>query len=92
MAEALFELPIAEDTWQGPLTSVFGQHLVLLTRKQAARIPELEEVQNQIATELQRLRESDHKQAVIDTMIADFEVIIDPNLEGKISNSVKQTL
>jgi len=90
MAVELFELPVAEETWQGPLISAFGRHLVLLTRKQAARIPELDEVRNQIATELQRQRESDRKQAVIDTMIADFEVIIDPSLEEKINSRLKQ--
>jgi hypothetical protein len=90
MASQLFDLSVEKETWQGPLTSAFGQHLVLLTRKQAARIPALEEVRSQIATEVQRQRETDRKKAVIDTMISEFEVKIDPSLETKIESRVKK--
>lgn len=90
MAVQLFDLSVEQQVWQGPLTSAFGEHLVLLTRKRVARIPELDEVRNQIATELQRQRETERKKAVIDTMISEFEVKIDPVLEAKIESHLKK--
>jgi hypothetical protein len=90
MASQLFDLAVEQQAWQGPLSSAFGEHLVLLTRKQVARIPGLDEVRNQIATELQRQRETERKKAVIETMISEFEVKIDPVLEAKIQSRLKK--
>ena len=55
---------------------------MLLTRAEAARIPALEEVRDQLANELQRRREVERKQQAIDQIIGGFEVRISPEFEG----------
>jgi hypothetical protein len=82
MALAVFRLQPQKARWQGPIRSEFGVHLVLLTRAEAARIPSLKEVSDQLASELQRSREVERKQNTIDKLIDDFEIRLSPEFEG----------
>ncbi len=82
MAQTVFRLQPHKSSWQGPIGSEFGKHLVLLTRAEAARIPPLQEVRDQIANELQRRREVERKQKAIDELIGGFEVRLSPEFEG----------
>ena len=82
MAKAIFRLQPDRARWQGPVRSEFGMHLVLLTRAEAARIPLLQEVRDQLANELQRRREVERKQKAIDELIGGFEVRLSPEFEG----------
>jgi hypothetical protein len=82
MAQAVFRLQPEKERWQGPIRSEFGVHLVLLTRAEAARIPSLNEVSDQLASELQRSREVERKQNTIDKLIDDFEIRLSPEFEG----------
>ena len=82
MAQAIFRLQPDRARWQGPVRSEFGMHLVLLTRAEAARIPLLQEVRDQLANELQRRREVERKQKAIDELIGGFDVRLSPEFEG----------
>ena len=82
MTQAVFRLQPEKARWQGPIRSEFGVHLVLLTRAEAARIPSLKEVSDQLASELQRSREVERKQNTIDKLIDDFEIRLSPEFEG----------
>ena len=82
MAQAVFRLQPEKARWQGPIRSEYGVHLVLLTRAEAARIPSLKEVSDQLASELQRSREVERKQNTIDKLIDDFEIRLSPEFEG----------
>ena len=82
MAQTVFRLQPHKSSWQGPIGSEFGKHLVLLTRVEAARVPPFQEVRDQIANELQRHRELERKQKAIDELIGDFEVRLSPEFEG----------
>ncbi len=82
MAQAVFRLEPHKARWQGPIRSEFGAHLVLLTRAKAARIPALQEVRDQLASELQRRQEVERKQKSIDKLIDGFEVRVSPEFES----------
>ncbi len=82
MAQAIFRLQPDRARWQGPVRSEFGMHLVLLTRAEAARIPLLQEVRDQLANALQRRREVERKQKAIDELIGGFDVRLSPEFEG----------
>ena len=82
MAQAVFSLAPNKERWQGPIRSEFGLHLVLLTRVEAARIPALEEVRDQLANELQRRREVERKQQAIDQLIGGFDIRVSPEFEA----------
>ena len=82
MAQTVFRLQPHKSSWQGPIGSEFGKHLVLLTRAEAAKIPPLQEVRDQIANELQRRREVERKQKAIDELIGGFDVRLSPEFGG----------
>lgn len=82
MAQVIFRLQPHKARWQGPVRSEFGTHLVLLTRAEAARIPPLQEIRDQLAKEHQRRREVERKQKAIDELIRGFEVRLSPEFEG----------
>lgn len=84
----IFQLPMEPDKWQGPLSSPFGEHLILLIRKQSSRIPTFEEVRDQIATEVQRQRENESKQLAIEKVLREFEVRVSPALEARIAQAL----
>ena len=77
-ANVLFQLKPDKQEWQGPIQSAFGNHLVLLTDRQPARVPPLEEIIEQVASELQSSLERERKDAVIKELVAEFEVDISP--------------
>jgi hypothetical protein len=75
MSEQIFTLPPAPDNgegvWHGPFTSEYGVHLVMLSRREEGRFPELAEVISRVAQDTQReqIRQGldDAYQAIIDT-------------------------
>jgi hypothetical protein len=85
MAKAVFQLQPDALRWQGPIPSSFGLHLVLITKKQSARIPTILEIRNEMASEVQRLREVDRKKSVISALISEFEIEIAPEFKESLS-------
>ncbi|MAM80264.1 MAG: hypothetical protein CMP89_05865 [Gammaproteobacteria bacterium] len=83
MAQTVFKLLPHKKVWQGPISSEFGKHLVLLTRVEAARSPPLRDVRDQLVKELERLRELDSKQKTIDELIDGFEIKSSPEFQGR---------
>ena len=46
----------SEKRWSGPLRSMYGYHVVMLTSRTEARLPELDEIRAQVAEDWQRDR------------------------------------
>jgi hypothetical protein len=83
MAQELFALEVDERTWQGPLRSVHGHHLVMVTRQAAGHQPSLEEVAVRVA--------GDAKQATLDSeTAAEIQRIIDA-YEVEITGSLRSS-
>ncbi|HCC46031.1 MAG TPA: hypothetical protein DEQ32_16635 [Gammaproteobacteria bacterium] len=83
MAQTVFKLQPHKKVWQGPISSEFGKHLVLLTRLEAARSRPFQDVRDQLVKELERLRELDSKQKTIDELIDGFEIKSSPEFQGR---------
>ncbi len=83
MAQTVFKLQPHKKVWQGPISSEFGKHLVLLTRVEAARSRPFQDVRDQLVKELERLRELDSKQKTIDELIDGFEIKSSPEFQGR---------
>jgi hypothetical protein len=47
-AEKLSRLPASDSRWQGPIGSVLGQHIVLITKQAPRALPSLEEVRGEV--------------------------------------------
>jgi hypothetical protein len=74
MAEAVFELQPNEIVWQGPFESPYGFHVILLTRKDAGRIPELTEVVDIVRYDAERDAINAQKDKAIQGIVDTYEV------------------
>jgi parvulin-like peptidyl-prolyl isomerase len=65
------------NSWQGPIRSEFGWHLVLLTQKAAAEMPTLADVRGQVLSDYVTERLSELRAESLDDLIDTFNVEID---------------
>jgi peptidyl-prolyl cis-trans isomerase C len=73
-AEALSEL---EPGWHGPIASGYGLHLVHVSRKVESRIPEYDEVREQLVNDFNRMRRDRANEALYEGLVEGYEVTID---------------
>ncbi len=74
MAEAVFALDPAEETWHGPFESQYGMHLVLLTRKAEGRYPELAEIEAIVRDDAERDASAALKDKAIQAIVDTYEI------------------
>jgi len=74
LAEAVFSAPAGDGAWRGPYASEYGAHLVLVSRSEPGRYPELAEVRARVLDDLRRTRARERLDAAIDEIIAGYEV------------------
>ncbi|MCB1859305.1 MAG: peptidyl-prolyl cis-trans isomerase [Gammaproteobacteria bacterium] len=70
-------MDIETGTWQGPLLSPFGIHLVHLTKRQSARQPALEDIREAVLAEWQDQRRRESKEAAYQHLRVRYEIIIE---------------
>ncbi|MBL4828188.1 MAG: peptidyl-prolyl cis-trans isomerase [Spongiibacteraceae bacterium] len=54
MSKEVFDFSITEETWRGPYVSPYGSHLILVSRLEQGRQPDLSEVVSQVFQDAQR--------------------------------------
>jgi PPIC-type PPIASE domain len=79
-ATAISALPI--DSWQGPIDSGYGAHLVYVAKHTDSRLPALAEVREQVRREYLDAKRRDATDKFYKTLLSNYSVRIDP-LEEK---------
>ena len=79
-AEAVFESD--PGGWSGPVASAYGFHLVLVTRRAAARVPDFAEVAGRIATDLDAARRAGALDRIYASVRDAYQVEIEPARPG----------
>jgi hypothetical protein len=74
-ASALKDLPVA--SWQGPVQSGFGLHLVLLSGKKVGQVPPLEQVRAEVERDLLKVRAEQANEAVYEKLRANYRVLVE---------------
>jgi len=74
-SDQLMTLPIG--SWQGPVRSGYGMHLVYVERYIPARSPSLAEVRTQVVIEWQREQKQAFQQDHYETLLLKYEVVIE---------------
>ncbi len=77
-AEALFETDLGG--WSGPVASAYGYHLVFVTRRAPARVPDFAEVAGRIATNLDAARRAGALDRIYAKVRDSYQIEIDPSL------------
>ena len=68
-------LPMTDAQWQGPLSSNYGWHLVLLTKKVESFVPALAEISGVVLADAQRQQQSERKRLAVDALLAKYQII-----------------
>ncbi len=76
--QEVFALAI-DGVWQGPLSSDYGWHLILLKDKAAARTPDLVEVAPIVLADMQREQRQKIKARAIEELVAKYTVVTEPS-------------
>jgi hypothetical protein len=74
-AQALFQLKPAA-SWQGPIESGFGWHLVWVDSLTSGRVPDFEEVEQEVKNELVMEQRAAARQRAFETMKSRYEIIL----------------
>jgi len=90
MANKLFNLNPSETNWNGPFESPYGFHLVMLTKNEKEKYPELEDVYEKVKQDLTYELSKKQKDKAISQIIDNYEIkILYKNVsnEPELSNS-----
>ena len=68
-------LPMTDAQWQGPLSSNYGWHLVLLTKKVESFVPALAEISGVVLADAQRQQQGERKRLAVDALRAKYQII-----------------
>ena len=74
LANEVFALTPREDTWQGPIRSEHGAHLVMLITSQPDRMPPLEEVKDRVNVDVERKLIESQRLLVIDRLVETYTI------------------
>ncbi|MDX2419437.1 MAG: peptidylprolyl isomerase [Xanthomonadales bacterium] len=85
-------LTVSPGNWEGPLTSGFGGHLVLITEIKPGRIPELAEVKEEVKREWLLARTEELKQDIFRKLLENYEVVMPSPVKssGVVSSDLSQ--
>ncbi len=78
-------------TWYGPIQSPYGWHLVLLTSRESAWLPNLEQIEDRVREDYRRMRKEQTQRQQLDEIISSYEVnVIGLDPEFRNAESVKE--
>ncbi len=77
-AKAVFALPVG--SWQGPVQSGYGLHLVRVLESKAAEPPKLGEVRMQVQRDLMLQRKDEARDAFVDALLEKYDVVVESDL------------
>ena len=75
-ADRLSALGIGE--WQGPVTSGFGYHLILLTAIHLAEVTPFVSVQAQVAMDYQQYQQENALQQYVEELLDQYTIVLEP--------------
>lgn len=74
MAQALFELAADDATWQGPLESAYGYHVVMLGKRTEGRYPELTEIEDSVRDDALRVAINEQNELAVQAIVDTYDV------------------
>lgn len=68
--------------WQGPIKSGYGLHLVLLTRKEPARLPDFTTVKDEVMVLWRQQQEREGRERYFSALLEKYDVVIDQSVKS----------
>lgn len=82
MAAAIFELEPDNRTWQGPLESAYGFHLVMLSNRTNGSYPALSEIEGAVRDDALRIAINEQNELAVDAIVDTYDVQVNLDLGG----------
>ncbi|RLA41413.1 MAG: hypothetical protein DRR42_24680 [Gammaproteobacteria bacterium] len=83
-----FSLPI--NSWQGPIASEYGIHLIYINSRTEARLPPLAEIRERVAREWRSTKQHEANEIFYQSLYQRYEIILDDDVAKDAMTSVKQ--
>lgn len=74
--EAIVKAP--QKVWTGPVRSAYGFHLIRVDAREKTRMPDLSEVQDQVAEDWREAQRQTFRADLLDRLKANYRVIVEP--------------
>jgi hypothetical protein len=68
--------------WKGPIESGYGLHLVHVTRKEPARLPDFETVKSDVLTLWRQQRELEAQERYFSALLEKYDVVVDESVKS----------
>jgi hypothetical protein len=87
-AKQAFSLPV--DSWQGPITSEYGVHLIYIHSRTEARLPPLAEIRERVVREWRTTKQHDANEIFYQSMQQRYEIVLDDDVATDIMVNAEQ--
>jgi len=87
MSEQVFDFSVSEETWRGPYVSAYGSHVILVSRLELGRDPELTEVVSQVYQDAQRQQMTAGLEKAYQSIIDTYTVKRSEDLQSPVQES-----
>jgi hypothetical protein len=83
LADKVFSLTPSQSTWQGPIRSEYGAHLVMLINNHPDRMPPLDEVKERVIADVERELIEAQRLKAIDNLVETYTIKHEYQSDGK---------
>ncbi len=90
MAKSIFEATPSDQTWIGPFETQYGYHLVMLTKKEPGKYPDLNEVIDRVSDDAQRVYIRKKNEETIQGIIDGYEVRVVYEKKAEVKDKEKR--
>jgi hypothetical protein len=84
----VFSLPIS--SWQGPVASEYGLHLIYITARTENRLPSLAEIRERVASEWRSTKQHEANEIFYQSLFQRYEIILDDDVINDVMASSEQ--
>jgi len=81
----VFALPA--NSWQGPITSEYGLHLIYIRSRTEARLPPLAEIRELVAREWNAAKQKENNEIFYQSLYQRYEIILDDSISNELKMS-----
>lgn len=87
-ARKIFTLPV--NSWQGPVISGYGTHLVYISKRNESRLPPIDEIRERVSRQWHETKQQEANKLFYQSLYQRYEIVLDDSVTENILNSNKK--
>lgn len=81
LTQQIFLLPV--NSWQGPIASPYGQHLIYINSRRDAQLPALDEIRDRVAREWRSTQQKVANEVFYQSLYQRYEIVVDADVASE---------